>query len=169
MIGNHDFRKYSGDYLQNRQERYSYVATEIRKIICQCGYEDSEESFELARKWILNNEQLSLIQGLGDAVRELLEYISSWIPIMVSFALGIITTILSNDPETIFSKSFWGYLFLIVSVGFAFDLLIKTSCIKTEKISVRIIKEMTYGEYKLLISYENNNKKEKSEKKNEDA
>ena len=120
----------------------------------------------MAKKWILNNEQLSIIQGFGDAIRELLEYISAWIPIMVSFALGVLTTILSNNTEKIFSKSFWGWFFLIIIMGFAFELLIKTLCIKTEKPRVRILKEMTYGEYRLLSSLEDNKKKEKHGKEN---
>lgn len=165
MVKKYRFRKYSEDYLQKRQERYSYVASEVKEVICQSGYQDTEESFELARKWILNNEQLSIIHSFGDAIRELLEYISAWIPIMVSFALGVLTTILSNDTEKIFSKSFWGWFFLTVIIGFAFELLIKTLCVKIEKPSVRILKEMTYDEYRLLSGLDNN-KKEKSGKEN---
>ena len=168
MVKKYGFRKYSEDYLQKRQERYSYVALEVKKVICQCGYNDTEESFELAKKWILSNEQLSIIQSFGDTIRELLEYISTWIPIMVSFALGVLTTILSNNTEKIFSKSFWGCFFLTVIMGFVFELLIKTLCINIEKLSVRILKEMTYDEYRLLSSLENNNKKENRGKENGD-
>lgn len=165
-MNKNEFRKYSKDYLENRQDQYLYVASEVKKVISECRYQDSKESFELARKWILNNEQISIIQGFGDAIRELLEYISAWIPIMVSFALGVLTTILSNNTQKIFSKGFWGWFFSIVIMGFAFEVLIKTLCIKIEKPCVRILKEMTYGEYRLLSSLEDNKKKGKRGKEN---
>lgn len=160
----YDFRDYSENYLQKKQEQYNYVAHKVQKVINECGYEESEASFELAKKWLLNNENLSIIQGVGDAIRELLEYISKWLSTMVGFVLGVLTTLLSNDMEKTFIENFWGYVVFILAIGFALDLLVKTSCTRIEKLCVRIMKEMTYSQYKLLIDAEKNKKSKKQEK-----
>ena len=50
---------------------------------------------------------------------------------------------------------------MTVIMGFVLELLIKTWCTKIEKPSVRILKEMTYDEYRFLSGFENNKKKDK--------
>lgn len=152
MISNlYNFRECDDAYLERRKKRYANVAMEVQKIIHKCGYEECEESFELAKKWMINNQKLSFLTTFIDAGREILVYASNWIPVVVSFALGILTEKVSDNFAFILDMRFWGVFLGIFSIGFVADLVVKIICTKIEKPNVLILDEMTFAQYKLLI------------------
>lgn len=139
------------DYLDKKKNQYIEVAMEVRNVIKQTGLEDDEGGFELAKIWILNNESLPIIKSFIDAGREILSHLQNWIPVIVAFALGILSESVSEDFKTIFGPDFWIILSVILGVGFLFELMIKQLSSKQDKYPVQILRKMDYIQYRSLI------------------
>ena len=143
------------DYLEQKKRQYIYVASEVQSVMNRTDLKDNGGSFELAKGWILNNESLPALKSFGEAVREIISYLQSWIPVGVAFILGILTEKVSDDFEYILKPEFWTLVGIVFVVGFVFELAIKQLCYKWEKYPVKILREMNYEQYKSILDISN--------------
>lgn len=156
------FRKYDDEYIQLKKDQYTDVATRINDVIQRSGYGVDEGGFSLSKKWLLNNERMSLITALGEAGRTLMNDLSKWVPIFISFILGVLTSYFTNQEEFSIANLPWVLFLVIIFLGFCMEIGLKYASEKIEKLHIRILEEMTFSEYKVLI-------RGMEEKKEEDA
>lgn len=139
------------EYLKLKKEQYTEVAMEIQNVIIELGYEECEGSFELSKAWILNNEKLPIPIAFVTAIRELTSYLESWIPIAVSFALGVLIEKVAGNLAYIETIEFWSMVLVILTLGGSIDLMLKLLNVRSEKYQVLILMNMTYAQYVVLI------------------
>lgn len=156
------FRKYDDEYIQLKKNQYTDVATRIYDVIQRSGYVEDEGGFSLAKKWLLNNERMSVISALGEAGRTVMNDLSKWVPIFVSFILGVLTSYFTNQEGFSIVNLPWVLFLVIIFLGFCVEIGLKYASEKIEKLHIRILEEMTFSEYKVLIQG-------MEEKKEEDA
>lgn len=145
------FRGYDKKYLDLKGEQYTIVALKIQEIITFLGFEEDEGAFELAKKWLLNNEKLSILRAFTDASREVVKDFAKWIPIIVSFILGALTEHFSKSEFFFVNPVFWFWVLVVILMGFSLDLVLRCMSEKIEQFHIRILQEMTYKEYTTLI------------------
>lgn len=145
-----DFRECDEKYIDKKVKQYTNVAVKVRDTIQKSGITEDEGGFSLAKKWLLNNEGLSLLEILGDAVRCLISDFSKWIPIFITYILGALASFFISRGKV---SPFYllGVPIIIVIVGFCVEVGIKGISVKIEKLHVYILERMTYLEYKNLL------------------
>ncbi|MBQ8798631.1 MAG: hypothetical protein IJZ55_03585 [Lachnospiraceae bacterium] len=149
-----DFRKCDEKYIDKKVKQYTNVAIKVRDTIQMSGLTEDEGGFSLAKKWLLNNEGLSTLEILGDAVRSLISDFLKWIPIFITYILGALASFFISGGK-ISPFYLLGVPIIIIIVGFCVEAGIKGISVKIEKLHVYILERMTYLEYKnLLQKYE---------------
>ncbi len=142
-----NFRKYEKKNLKKKENQYRAVALKIEEVINEMGYPKSEGGFELAKVYLINNEEMSLWLLVKNAFKELVADFKEWIPIVISFLLGILADNIADLTFTMFCSS----LVIILALGFMSNCIVKALSDNLEYLHLRILKEMTYAEYQVLI------------------
>lgn len=155
------FCKYDGEYIHLKKQQYMDVAERISEIIQKSNYPENEGGFMLAKKWLRNNEQLSSVRAFGEAGRTLLNDLSKWIPVFISFILGLLTNYYTAQNGFSVVTLPWVLFLLIILLGYSVEIGLKCATEKIEKLHIRILDEMTFCEYEVLI------KERRTDKENE--
>ena len=146
------FREFDEGYIELKKEQYTAVALRIHEVMDQMKYGEDEGAFELAKKWLLNNEKFSTMKALIDAGRDIRRDFLQWIPVAVSFTLGALTEQFSQFENFFINPIFWSGVLIIVIVGVFIDMMLRYTSEKIEKLHIRIMQEMSYSEYITLIN-----------------
>lgn len=145
------FREYKKDYLLTKMTQYEQVAMEINKVIKECKMEECEQGFELAKEMILNNEYLPTLIVLVSVLKEYIVGAGKWFATFITFILGVITALISENVDILMAPDFWKVVLTVFLFGFLFDVLIEIYNTKSEKLHIRILKDMKFDRYKFLL------------------
>lgn len=152
-------RKAKKDSIQKKKKQYKKVACKINKVIEKAGFQDPKNEidkgkFELAKTWLINNELLSAKYVVKTLSREILAEIEYAVTMLCTFVLGVITALWAKDKVSISTfpwKAFLTVFGIFLMAQFAFKFLGEGII---ENYSLRILREITYDEYLVLIEDE---------------
>ena len=144
------FKMCSEKYIKKKAEQYKEVALEVHDVIRQAKLSEDESGYELAKAWILNNEEKSILKLILMGSCELILYLRGWVPLIVVFVLGILTDKVSSDFISI--KQFWIVSIIIIAVGILIDYAFGHLGEWLDGYYIRILKNMSYKQYKYLIA-----------------
>lgn len=145
------FRECDEEYILLKKEQYMDVAEKILEVVQNSGFPEGEGAFVLAKKWLKNNEMMSVPRMISEVSRTLLNDFSRFVSMLTSFILGALTTYYTSRAEFTIITIPWGLLLLIALLSFIFEIGLKYATEKIEKLHIRILDEMTFHEYELLI------------------
>lgn len=146
------FKKFTEKYVNLKMSQYLEVAEYISEAMETAHMEDCEESFELIKQMIINNELLSW-RMIPDALRKQLKLFSKWIPILVPALMSVILQFSSAETNVITMEEFWCTYISVFFFGVMLALLIEGFTNKTEDLHLRLLKGMTYGQYCFLCKH----------------
>lgn len=153
-------RKIKKQSIEQKKKQYKEIACKINKVIKKAGFQDpgnkiNKGEFELAKTWLINNELMSAKYVAKTLSREILVEIEYAVTMLCTFVLGVFTTLWANNDDVSISTFPWN-VFLTVFVvfimaQFAFKFLGEGII---EDYNLRILREITYDEYMVLIEDE---------------
>lgn len=144
--------------ISNEKKQYKKIADGIQKVIEDAGLKNDEGGYELAKSWLINNELMDKKYLIKYLVENLIPEISNGVTMFCTFLLGVLTSLWVNEEAanilTFPWKPFVGVFLVFFSLQFFLNLYAKSII---EGYNLRILREMTYAQYKSLIE-ENNEK-----------
>lgn len=157
-------RKMEKEKISKKKDQYKQIAAGIQKVIEDADLKNDEGGYELAKSWVINNELMDKKYLIKYLVENLIPEISNGVTMFCTFLLGVLTSLWANEEvANIFTfpwKPFVGVFLVFFLLQFVLNLYAKSII---EGYNLRILREMTYAQYKSLIE-ENNEKITKREK-----
>ena len=127
------------------------IRQKIRDTIKDADLSECEAGFELAKEMLINNEEA----GLSIILEYLfIEYGSGalrWLQNAITFFLGVFATIIANNSTSEVSGALTRDVIALLLIGWLVEVagkILKNSVIK---LSVRILRSMSFERYKMLI------------------
>ena len=153
-------RKIKKQSIEQKKKQYKEIACKINKVIKKAGFQDpgnkiNKGEFELAKTWLINNESMSAKYVAKTLSREILVEIEYAVTMLCTFVLGVFTTLWANNDEVSINtfpwKAFLSVFVIFLIAQFAFKFLGEGII---EDYNLRILREITYDEYMVLIEDE---------------
>lgn len=153
-------RKIKKQSIEQKKKQYKEIACKINKVIKKAGFQDTgnkinKGEFELAKTWLINNELMSAKYVAKTLSREILVEIEYAVTMLCTFVLGVFTTLWANNDEVSINtfpwKAFLAVFVIFLIAQFAFKFLEEGII---EDYNLRILREITYDEYMVLIEEE---------------
>lgn len=159
MVFMKKLRKMKKQSIEKKKKQYKEIACKINKVIQKAGFQDpgnkiDKGKFELAKTWLINNELMSAKYVAKTFSREILVEIEYAVTMLCTFVLGVFTTLWANDEVSINTfpwKAFLAVFVIFLMAQFAFKFLGEGII---EDYNLRILREITYDEYMVLIDDE---------------
>lgn len=146
------FKKCTSKYVNLKMSQYVEVAEHIAEVMDSTGMESCEDSFKIVKQMIINNEMLSW-RMIPDAFKDILKLFSKWIPILATAVAGVIVQVSSDDVNILTGENFWAIFVTVYAIGIMIEIMIEVSTDKTEDMHLRMLKDMSYGQYQILCNY----------------
>lgn len=153
-------RKIKKQSIEQKKKQYKEIACKINKVIKKAGFQDpgnkiNKGEFELAKTWLINNELMSAKYVAKTLSREILVEIEYAVTMLCTFVLGVFTTLWANNDEVSINtfpwKAFLAVFAIFLMAQFVFKFLGEGII---EDYNLRILREITYDEYMVLIEDE---------------
>lgn len=152
---NHDknnlihFRECTNDYIKLKSEQYLSVAHDIKEIIDRTEMDNTEGTYEIVKKWIVNNELLGKRTMLKEFVYYVLENACIYAKNIVMVVISIFTALISVG-QGINVYAIYVAIICAIILGMI-ESIYKLLKNKLEKLNIRILKDMDYKSYESLL------------------
>lgn len=153
-------RKIKKQSIEQKKKQYKEIACKINKVIKKAGFQDpgnkiNKGEFELAKTWLINNELMSAKYVAKTLSREILVEIEYAVTMLCTFVLGVFTTLWANNDEVSINTFPWKAFLAVFAIFLMAQFVFKfwgEGII--EDYNLRILREITYDEYMVLIEDE---------------
>jgi hypothetical protein len=161
------------EFKSNEQDVYIkqdvYVTNRIQKTIEEMKLPDTEGGFELAKKYLIRNEKLSKKSFRNFLFNMLMRESIRGFELFVVFVLGLLSDFLSNRMNVGLESYVIKVIVILIMIRCVCSMLLKNQYNELEKFEIRILKDISYEQYKVLCminikdfsDIENSCKKEK--------
>lgn len=141
------------EYIELKIKQQKELANKINKLIRIEKLPDDKVGFEFAKKLFIEQENFRTTKVLGDFIILYLVKILSAFKQFITFILGFLSSYFVKYIESFNVKNLWLVFIIIVLLCFC-SALEETEKNKLEQLSVRILRDMSYEQYKMLLEYE---------------
>lgn len=153
-------RKIKKQSIEQKKKQYKEIACKINKVIKKAGFQDpgnkiNKGKFELAKTWLINNELMSAKYVAKTLSREILVEIEYAVTMLCTFVLGVFTTLWANNDEVSINTFPWKAFLAVFAIFLMAQFVFKFRGEGIiEDYNLRILREITYDEYMVLIEDE---------------
>ena len=145
------FRKCTKEYLDLKKNQYIEVARYISDTMKTAKMEECEGSFELVKQMIINNESLLWYRLIAAALCEQLKSILPWIAVVVAVMSDVI-----REEFNLETNMLLAVLLVVFFVAISIEAVIKSVSDRTDALNLRILKDMSYEQYEVLVKLDGN-------------
>lgn len=146
-----EFREFRTDALKKNVEKQCEVAKKVCDTMKNADLKDCSEGFELTKEMLINNERLGVCSVLQEVFYDYCSGGFKWLGFAVTFLLGILATLITDNDANVLSNGIVGYVIALIIMGCVIDIAGKTFEKKVEKMTIRILNDMSYERYRFLI------------------
>lgn len=142
------------EFKSNEQDVYIkqdvYVTNRIQKTIEEMKLPDTEGGFELAKKYLIRNEKLSKKSFRNFLFNMLMCESIRGFELFVVFVLGLLSDFLSNRMNVGLESYVIKVIVILIMIRCVCSMLLKNQYNELEKFEIRILKDISYEQYKVL-------------------
>lgn len=142
------------EFKSNEQDVYIkqdvYVTNRIQKTIEEMKLPDTEGGFELAKKYLIRNEKLSKKSFRNFLFNMLMRESIRGFELFVVFVLGLLSDFLSNRMNVGLESYVIKVIVILIMIRCVCSMLLKNQYNELEKFEIRILKDISYEQYKVL-------------------
>ena len=132
----------TSEYVQLKLNQYEEIVNLFKSFFEYSNIEETEETFELAKQIILNNENMRSKIILSETIKLFWIYCFKYISFFIPFFLGL----LKNENGTILNSKF--LLWTVISAFmYIFLSTLEDNAINYKSMPKRMIENITYGQY----------------------
>lgn len=142
------------EFKSNEQDVYIkqdvYVTNRMQKTIEEMKLPDTEGGFELAKKYLIRNEKLSKKSFRNFLFNMLMRESIRGFELFVVFVLGLLSDFLSNRMNVGLESYVIKVIVILIMIRCVCSMLLKNQYNELEKFEIRILKDISYEQYKVL-------------------
>lgn len=142
------------EFKSNEQDVYIKqdvdVTNRIQKTIEEMKLPDTEGGFELAKKYLIRNEKLSKKSFRNFLFNMLMRESIRGFELFVVFVLGLLSDFLSNRMNVGLESYVIKVIVILIMIRCVCSMLLKNQYNELEKFEIRILKDISYEQYKVL-------------------
>ena len=142
------------EFKSNEQDEYIkqdvYVTNRIQKTIEEMKLPDTEGGFELAKKYLIRNEKLSKKSYKNFLFNMLMRESIRGFELFAVFVLGLLSDFLSNRMNVGLESYVIKVIVILIMIRCVCSMLLKNQYNELEKFEIRILKDISYEQYKVL-------------------
>ncbi|RHI16156.1 hypothetical protein DW172_16565 [Agathobacter rectalis] len=138
---------------ENRQlyiKQDVYAANRIKKTIEEMNLTDNEAGFELAKKYLIRNEKSSKKSLSKFLLNVLMSEMTRGMDLLVAFTLGLLSNFLSSKLDVAIKPFVVGLIVILIIIRCILNILLKNSYNELEPFEIRVLKDISYEQYKML-------------------
>lgn len=148
------FRELNNDTLSKEVKKQREVANKVKETMENANLGDCQEGFNLTKEILINNERLGICSLLQEVFADYCSGGFKWLGVAVTFFLGIIATLITDNDANVLDNGLVGCVIVLMIIGYVIDIAGKTFEKKVEKLTVRILNDMSYERYRFLVDSE---------------
>lgn len=142
------------EFKRNNQDKFIkqdvYAANRIRKTIEEMNLTDNEGGFELAKKYLIRNEKSSKKSLSKFLLNVLMSEMTRGTDLLVVFMLGFLSNFLSSKLDVAIKPCVVGLIVILIIIRCILNILLKNSYNELEPFEIRVLKDISYEQYKML-------------------
>ncbi len=149
-----EFREFKTDFIKKEVEKQYKAAKKVQETMINAELKDCPEGFELTKEMLISNESGGVLWLLQEIFTDYFSGGFKWLGIAVSFMLGIMSTLITDNDKNVLSNGLVGSVIALMIIGYVIDVARKTVEKRVEKLTIRILNAMSYERYRFLLSSE---------------